>query len=314
MGEYSFIFLFDVNVADERMAVMVVRSMTGYGRGEASSLNKKISVEVKSVNHRFLEIVVRMPKQLLPLEERIKKVVQEKISRGRVDLFLTLEETGDKKRLVKVDKALGLAYYNALRELAESCKIPEKVDLVNLSQMPGVLNLEDEEDDIDAIWPLVQDAVERAIQGLATMRTVEGQKMADDLNKRSGIISQYVMEIEGRSPLVVQEYGEKLTQRIKELLGEVQVDDSKLANEVAFFADKASITEELVRLKSHLDQMEDILKSDDSIGRKLDFLVQEMNREINTIGSKANDLTINRYVVEVKGELEKVREQVQNLE
>jgi len=292
----------------------VVKSMTGYGRGEASSLDKKISVEAKSVNHRFLEIVVRMPKQILPLEERIKKVVQERINRGRVDLFLTLEETGDKKRLVKVDKALGLAYYNALRELAESCRIPEKVDLVDLSQMPGVLNLEDEEDDIEAIWPLVKDAVEKAVQGLVNMRTVEGQKLADDLKTRSNIISQYIVHIEERSPIVVQEYGEKLSQRIKELLTEVEVDESKLANEVAFFADRASITEELVRLKSHLDQMGDILESNDSIGRKLDFLVQEMNREINTIGSKANDLTINRYVVEVKSELEKVREQVQNLE
>ncbi|MEL7568009.1 MAG: YicC/YloC family endoribonuclease, partial [Dehalobacterium sp.] len=240
--------------------------------------------------------------------------VQERINRGRVDLFLTLEETGDKKRLVKVDKALGLAYYNALRELAESCRIPEKVDLVDLSQMSGVLNLEDEEDDIEAIWPTVQDAVEKAVQGLVNMRIVEGQKLADDLKNRSCIISQYIVRIEERSPLVVQEYGEKLAQRIKELLGEVEVDESKLANEVAFFADRASITEELVRLKSHLNQMEDILESNDSIGRKLDFLVQEMNREINTIGSKANDLTINRYVVEVKSELEKVREQVQNLE
>lgn len=292
----------------------VVRSMTGYGRGESSSPEQKISVEAKSVNHRFLEIVVRMPKQLLPLEDRLKKVVQEKLSRGRVDLFLTLEETGDKKRLVKVDKELGLAYYNALRELAEACQIPEEFDLAHLSQMPGVLNIEDEEDDLEAIWPLVKDGVEQAIQGLVAMRTAEGKKLADDLKKRRDMISDYCLLIEERSPLVVQEYQEKLTLRIKELLGEIQLDDSKLANEVAFFADKASITEELVRLKSHLDQMDNILMEDDAIGRKLDFLVQEMNREINTIGSKANDLTINRYVVEVKSELEKVREQVQNLE
>lgn len=292
----------------------MIRSMTGYGRGEASSQDKKISVEAKSVNHRFLEIVVRMPKQLFPLEERIKKVIQGKIIRGRVDVFLTLEETGDKKRLVKVDKELGLAYYNALRELAEACCVSDKIDLVHISQMPGVLKLEDEEDDLETIWPLVQESVEKAIHDLTAMRTVEGQKLADDLNKRGNIISQYTLQIEERSPLVVQEYGAKLDQRIKELLGEVEIDESKLSNEVAFFADRASITEELVRLKSHLEQMEDILKSDESVGRKLDFLVQEMNREINTIGSKSNDLNINRYVVEVKSELEKVREQVQNLE
>lgn len=292
----------------------VVRSMTGYGRGESSVLGKKISVEAKSVNHRFLEIVVRMPKQLFPLEERIKKVVQEKITRGRVDIFLTLEETGEKKRLVKVDKELGLAYYNALRELAEACKIPEKFDLVNLSQMPGVFNVEDEEDDLETVWPAVQEAVEKAVHGIADMRKTEGQKLEQDLIKRSRIISDHVVLIEERSPLVVLEYRDKLTQRVQELLGEVEVDGSKLVNEVAFFADRASIAEELVRLRSHLAQMGDILQSGDAIGRKLDFLVQEMNREINTIGSKANDLTINRYVVEVKSELEKIREQIQNLE
>jgi uncharacterized protein (TIGR00255 family) len=292
----------------------MVKSMTGYGRGEASSPEQKITVEAKSVNHRFLEIVVRMPKQLLPLEEPLKKLVQEKITRGRVDIFLTLEETGEKKRLVKVDKELGLAYYNALRELAGVCKIPENIDLLHLSQMPGVLSAEDEEDDLEAVWPLLKTGVEQAIQGLVAMRAAEGEKLAHDLKKRRDIICDYVVLIEERSPLVVQEYQEKLGQRVQELLGEIQLDENKLANEVVFFADKASIAEELVRLKSHLDQMTGILAGEDAVGRKLEFLVQEMNREINTIGSKANDLTINRYVVEVKSELEKVREQVQNLE
>jgi len=292
----------------------MVKSMTGYGRGEASSLEQKITVEAKSVNHRFLEIVVRMPKQLSPLEERVKKVVQEKITRGRVDIFLTLEETGEKKRLVKVDKELGLAYYNALRELAGLCHLPESIDLVHISQMPGVLCVEDEEDDLEAVWPLLKTGVEQAIQGLVAMRAAEGEKLAHDLKKRRDTIYDYVVLIEERSPLVVQEYQEKLSQRVQELLGEIQIDENKLANEVAFFADKASIAEELVRLKSHLDQMTGMLAGEDAVGRKLDFLVQEMNREINTIGSKANDMTINRYVVEVKSELEKVREQVQNLE
>ncbi|HHT62806.1 MAG: YicC/YloC family endoribonuclease [Bacillota bacterium] len=292
----------------------MVKSMTGYGRGESFSSDKKVTVEAKSVNHRFLEIVVRMPKQLLPLEDRLKKVVQAKIARGRVDIFLTLEETESKKRLVKVDKELSLAYYNALRELAETCHIPEKFDLEYLSQLPGVLNIEDEEEDLEAVWPLVQEGVEKAIQDLVTMRTAEGEKLADDLKKRKDIISGYVVLIKERSPFVVQEYQEKLTQRVKELLGEIELDESKLANEVAFFADRASISEELVRLNSHLDQMSDMLSGDEAVGRKLDFLVQEMNREINTIGSKANELIIARYVVEVKSELEKVREQVQNLE
>nr|WP_089612573.1 YicC/YloC family endoribonuclease [Dehalobacterium formicoaceticum] len=292
----------------------MVRSMTGYGRGAGSSANQMITVEAKSVNHRYLEIVVRMPKQLLPLEERIKKLVQEKVTRGRLDLFLTLEKTGDQKNLVKVDKEIGLAYYKALKELSSLCQIGEEINLAQLAQMPGVIMIEEEKEDLEAIWPGIEEAVIQACQELVTMRTGEGEKLALDLKNRGRDILDYVRQIEERSPLVVQEYQEKLTQRVQELLGEIQIDESKLASEVAFFADRASITEELVRLKSHLSQMNLFLDSNDAVGRKLDFLVQEMNREINTIGSKGNDLAINRVVVEVKSELEKVREQVQNLE
>ncbi|MEN3002761.1 YicC/YloC family endoribonuclease [Dehalobacterium formicoaceticum] len=292
----------------------LVRSMTGYGRGAGSSANQMITVEAKSVNHRYLEIVVRMPKQLLPLEERIKKLVQEKVTRGRLDLFLTLEKTGDQKNLVKVDKEIGLAYYKALKELSSLCQIGEEINLAQLAQMPGVIMIEEEKEDLEAMWPGIEEAVIQACQELVTMRTGEGEKLALDLKNRGRDILDYVRQIEERSPLVVQEYQEKLTQRVQELLGEIQIDESKLASEVAFFADRASITEELVRLKSHLSQMNLFLDSNDAVGRKLDFLVQEMNREINTIGSKGNDLAINRVVVEVKSELEKVREQVQNLE
>jgi len=292
----------------------LVRSMTGYGRGEAVSANKRFTIEVKSVNHRFLEIMVRMPKQLLPLEEKIKKTVQEKVSRGRVDIFISLEETGEKKRVVKIDKELGLAYYNGLRELAETCGIPEKFDVISLSALPGILLVEDEEDDLESAWYAVQNGLTQAIEELVAMRTVEGEKLASDLWKRKEIIFDYVMQIKERSSLVVNEYRQKLQQRVQDLLGEIEVDQNKLANEVAFFADRASITEELVRLESHLSQMGEIIKSQDAVGRKLDFLGQEINREINTIGAKANDLTVSHLVVAVKSELEKVREQVQNLE
>ncbi|MDD2498607.1 MAG: YicC family protein [Desulfitobacteriaceae bacterium] len=292
----------------------MVKSMTGYGRGEAASDSHRITVEAKSVNHRFLEIVVRMPKQLLPLEEKIKSLVQEKVTRGRVDIFISLEENGEKKRLVKVDKELGLAYYNALRQLADTWGIPEKFDLVQMASLPGLLSLENEEDDLEAVWSVINEALICAMDDLIGMRASEGEKLAKDLLKRRETIAAYVDSIAERSPLVVSEYQEKLSQRIQELLGEVQIDESRLANEVAFFADRASITEELVRLNSHLEQMSHILSHDDAVGRKLDFLGQEMNREINTIGSKANDLAIGRLVVEVKSELEKVREQVQNLE
>ena len=293
---------------------MMVKSMTGYGRGEAYSSLKRILVELKSVNNRFAEVVIRMPKHLLPLEERVKKTVQDKISRGRVDVFITLEENESKKRLVKVDKELGLAYYNALRELADTCGIPEKFDLVSMAAMPGMLVVEAAEDDLDEMWPAIEEAVCRGLDALVAMRQVEGQKLAADLLKRREIIGGFVASIEERAPQVVSSHQEKLQARIQELLGEIQVDEAKLANEVAFFADRASITEELVRLDSHLSQMVEIIQLEDAVGRKLDFLGQEMNREINTIGSKSNDLVISRLVLEVKSELEKVREQVQNLE
>lgn len=292
----------------------MVKSMTGYGRGEAAGEGRQVIVEVKSVNHRFLEVSVRMPKQLLALEERIRKAIQQQISRGRVDVFISLKETGEKKRLVKVDKELGQAYYNALRELASTWGIPEKFELVPMSALPGLLNLEDEEEDLEVVWTVIDKALSSAVSNLIVMRTVEGEKLAKDLSNRKKVISDYVAQIGERSPQVVLEYRDKLLQRVQELLSDIEVDQTRLANEVAFFADRASIDEELVRLSSHLDQMDDILKSGEAAGRKLDFLGQEMNREINTIGSKANDLAIGRLVVDVKSELEKVREQVQNLE
>jgi len=292
----------------------LVKSMTGYGRGDGFAAQKKITVELKSVNNRFTEVVVRMPKHLLPLEERVKKTVQDRVSRGRVDVFITLEEAEEKKRLVKVDKELGLAYYNALRELADTCGIPEKFDLVSMASMPGMLVVEAAEDDLETMWPAIQEATGKALDALVAMRQAEGQKLAEDLLKRREIIGAYVADISQRAPQVVSSYQEKLRGRIQELLGETQIDENKLANEVAFFADRASITEELVRLDSHLQQMAEIIGCEDAVGRKLDFLGQEMNREINTIGSKANDLAISRQVLEVKSELEKVREQVQNLE
>jgi uncharacterized protein (TIGR00255 family) len=292
----------------------LIKSMTGYGRGDATSERERITVETKSVNNRFLEIVVRMPKQFLPLEERVKKIVQEKLNRGRVDVFISLEETGENKRMVKVDKELGLAYYNSLKELAATCKIPENIDLIRMYLLPGLLTLEEEEKDLESVWLVIKEALVKSVDALVGMRAIEGAKLAQDLLHRKRLVSDCVRQIGERSPVIVTEYQEKMHQRVQELLGQIEIDESKLANEIAFFADKASITEELVRLESHFNQMENILSCDDTVGRKLDFLVQEMNREINTIGSKANDLTVSHLVVAVKSELEKVREQVQNIE
>jgi uncharacterized protein (TIGR00255 family) len=290
-------------------------SMTGFGRGEASGYGYHFTIELKAVNHRFFEVAVRMPRNLNMLEERIRKVLQEKIQRGRLDVYVNIKETEEKKRLVKVDKDLALSYDKTLKELAFSLEAPYETDIYRLAALPEVLSVEDPETDFELLWEPLRQALNEALNGFVQMRQVEGRKLAEDLLRRLHTIREQKDEIAGYSSTVVLEYQTRLRERIQVLLGEsVLLDEAKLANEVAFFADRASITEELVRLQSHFDQCQEALRSTEAVGRKLDFLVQEMNREINTIGSKANNLNIAQLVVQMKSELEKIREQVQNLE
>lgn len=290
-------------------------SMTGFGRGEASGHGYHFTIELKAVNHRFFEVSVRMPRNLNVLEERIRKILQEKIQRGRVDVFVNIKETEEKKRLVKVDKDLALSYDKTLKELAFALKTPYETDIYRLAVLPEVLSVEDSETDFELLWEPLSRAVTDALCGFVQMRQVEGERLAEDLSNRLHTIMGEKDEIAGYSNTVVSDYQSRLRERIQILLGENAIlDEAKLANEVAFFADRASITEELVRLQSHIDQCREALKSTEAVGRKLDFLVQEMNREINTIGSKGNNLNIAQLVVQMKSELEKIREQVQNLE
>jgi uncharacterized protein (TIGR00255 family) len=292
----------------------LVNSMTGYGRGEAEGEGKQITVELKSVNHRYLETVVRLPRQYNSLEEKIKRVIGEKVSRGRVEVYLNFAETGEKKRFIKVDKDLALAYDNTLEDLAKTLDISYSRDLYRLVSMPDVMSVEDTQEDLDAIWAVCNNALLIALTAFIEMRGQEGTRLQEDLIHRIDKIAQCIKEIEVRQPKVVKDYQEKLHLRLAELLVEIPVDENRMANEVASFADRISITEELVRLHSHLAQFKASLNLQEPIGRKLDFLLQELNREINTTGSKANDMEIARIVVEVKSELEKIREQVQNLE
>jgi len=291
-----------------------VSSMTGYGRGEAVGAGKQLTVELKSVNHRFLETVVRLPRQYSPLEDRIKRSVQEKVSRGRVEMHFNFKETGETKRFVKVDKDIAVAYDKALGDLAKTLGTAYTTDLYSLINLPEVVSVEDREEDLEALWSMCQEALHLALQAFLEMRGQEGARLRQDLLNRLEKIANCNKEIELRQPYVVKEYKEKLRARLAELLEEVPLDENRLANEVAVFADRVSITEELVRLASHLEQFKSSLNAKEPVGRKLDFLTQELNREINTIGSKANDLEITRVVVEVKSEIEKIREQVQNLE
>lgn len=293
----------------------MVKSMTGYGRGEAENEIHSIKVEIKAVNHRYNDISVRMPRHISYLEEKIKKMVKEQISRGKVDLYINLDYISESSTKIKVNIPLAKSYKFAFEELANELGLMDSVDLNDILNMSDVIEKEKIEVDEDLIWDLMKKALDMALTDIVTMKEAEGQALKLDMKERLKLIENTVIDIEKRSPLVVKEYKEKLTQRIEALLEEnMEVDEEKIAQEVVFFADKSNIDEELVRLKSHISQFLNILKESEAIGRKLDFLIQEMNREINTIGSKANDMDISQDVVELKSEIEKIREQVQNLE
>ena len=292
----------------------MVESMTGFGRGMASGDGYSITVEMKAVNHRFLEIYTRLPKQLLSREEALKKQLQNEFSRGKIDVFVSFESAGAKKAVVKVDKELAMAYHNALAALGESLNLPSQLSLQELASMNGVLSLEAPQDDEEAIAALLTAAVAQAAEQLLLMRRQEGAALAADLLARLAFVEERAGLIAACAPQVVREQKARLEQRLAELLGATPIDENRLANELAFFADKVDISEELTRLSSHLAQFRQTLAGSGPIGRKLDFIQQEMLREANTVGSKAQALAINRTVIEVKSELEKIREQIQNIE
>lgn len=292
----------------------MLKSMTGYGRGEADAGGQKFTVELKSVNHRFSEVVVRMPRMMSGLEERIRRMILQRIGRGRVDGFISVEETEQKAKQVKVDKALALAYHNAIKELQQSMPVFGEIELRDIINMPNVLEVTDPEEDLEELWPGVEAAVNEALDQLINMRSVEGARLCADIEMRLQMIKGLNEEIQKRAPLVVDEYRERLKQRLDEWQTQSILDENRLVSEIAIFAERSNITEETVRLTSHLEQMAKCLQSEEPAGRKLDFIVQEMNREINTIGSKANDLQISKAVINAKSELEKIREQVQNIE
>lgn len=297
-----------------RQVGALLKSMTGYGRGEAANADYRLTIEIKAVNHRFLEISVRLPKQLNPLEDTVKKAIQGRLNRGKVDVFISLEETESKRNALKVDTDLAIVYYKALVQVADCCQISPTVDARTVALFPGVVSLEKEEADLEALVPVLDKALNQALAALLAMREAEGASLQADLLLRNRNITALVDAVRTAAPDVAATYAKKLRQRMEELLGEVILDEARLANEVAFFADKSDISEELARMESHLRQFEGVLGAGESIGRKLEFILQEMNREINTIGSKANDLFLSQQVIEAKSELEKMREQVQNVE
>lgn len=289
--------------------------MTGFGRGENTDSLRSFTVEIKSVNHRYNDIIVKMPKHLNYLEESIKKLIRNKVTRGRVEIYISLEYISQSDIEVKVDIPLATSYKKAIDVLCNELHIENNINIELLTRFPDVLKTQKREEDEDEIWACLKLAIEDSLNRLISMRIEEGKELANDIILKAKSIESMVKQIEERSPEVVLEYKTKLSNRIKELLEEkYEIDENKLANEVAYFADKCSINEEIVRLYSHINQMVKSLEADVPVGRKLDFLVQEMNREVNTIGSKVGDIDITNKVVDIKSELEKIREQIQNIE
>lgn len=291
----------------------MVKSMTGFGRSQVQQNGYDISCELKTVNHRYFDIHTRIPRRYLFLEEKIKEELKKNLQRGRIEISINIEKIGDMARNIKVDKGLAIAYYDSLKDLAEHLNIASEFRVIDVFRLPDVFNLIDDQEDPDIIWAALQSALDEALQSLVEMRSKEGANLARDIAQRNSYILTEVEKLEQRAPLVAREYQERLHKRIAEMTNNM-ADESRVIQEAAIFADKASITEEIVRLKSHIGHLRDLLDSGQSVGRKLDFLVQEMFREINTVASKANDIEMSQIVVDVKAELEKIREQIQNIE
>lgn len=291
----------------------MVKSMTGFGRSQVRQNGYDISCELKTVNHRYFDIHTRMPRRYMFLEEKIKEELKKNLQRGRIEISINIEKTGDMARNIKVDKGLAIAYYDSLKDLAEHLNIASEFRVIDVFRLPDVFNPIDDQEDPDIIWAALQSALDEALQSLVEMRSKEGLNLARDIAQRNAYILTEVEKLEQRSPLVAREYQERLHKRIAEMTNNM-ADEGRVIQEAAIFADKASITEEIVRLKSHIGHLRDLLNSGQSVGRKLDFLIQEMFREINTVASKANDIEMSQIVVDVKAELEKIREQIQNIE
>ncbi len=290
-----------------------MKSMTGFGRARLERENRTYNIEIKSVNHRYNDITVKMPKGISYLEEKVKKEISSKISRGKVDVYITFDNNSSEGKNIKINKEIASIYIKELKTLAQENDIKEDISVTEIFKFPDVLSIENVEDE-ELIWSELYTCLDNAITSLMEMRKREGNKIKEDLEKRIEKISEKVNEISTYSTRLVEEYVVKLETRIKEILNTDVVDKDRLAQEIVIYADKCSVEEEITRLKSHMIQFKELINMDTPIGKKIDFLIQEMNRETNTIGSKSGNLLITNLVIDIKTELEDIREQVQNIE
>lgn len=288
--------------------------MTGFGRCEIAEKERKITVEIKAVNHRYLDVNIKMPKKLNFFESSIRTLLKEYIQRGKVDIFVTYEDYTENNVTLKYNQELAAEYVKYISQMAEDFSLNNDLQACTLSRYPEVLTMEEQTVDEDALWATLEKAICGAAEQFVETRMREGTNLKEDLLQKLDGMLQYVEEIEKRSPEIIAEYRQKIQDKVAELLGDTQIDENRLATEVTIFADKICTDEETVRLKSHILATKETLSQGGSIGRKLDFIAQEMNREANTILSKANDLTVSDIAINLKTDIEKVREQIQNIE
>ena len=292
----------------------MIKSMTGFGRCEVLKDSRKFTVELKSVNHRYLDVNIRMPKKLNFFETSIRTLLKSYADRGKVDIFITYEDLSQSQVSVKYNAALAAEYLKYLNQMAEEFSLDNDVRVSTLSRYPEVFTMEECREDEDELWNGLKEALEGAFSQFVEMRTKEGERLKEDILLKLDLLSEQIRFIEERSPQIIAEYRTKLEEKMRELLEDTQIDDNRIAAEVILFADKICTDEEVVRLKSHIQHMKETLEESNGIGRKLDFIAQEMNREANTILSKANDLDISNRAISLKTEIEKIREQIQKIE
>ncbi len=292
----------------------MIKSMTGFGRGEFEQNQKKFLVEIKSVNHRYNDIFIRMPRQMTYLENKVRDVVKSQLSRGKIDVYINYEDNSENQRNIWFDKSLVSGYKKALESIRDGFSITDDITVSLIARFPDVLRVEDEKEDEEKLWQILEVAVEKALYAIIGMRAKEGKEIFNNLVEKAEHVLKELDKVKIQAPLVVKLYKQKLESRLNELLQNMTMDEGRLETEVALFADKCCIDEEIVRFESHVKQLKQTLLLNEPVGKKLDFIIQEMNRETNTMGSKANDLDITKSVVEIKYEIEKIRELVQNIE
>lgn len=292
----------------------MIRSMTGFGRCEAADGTQKVTVEIKSVNHRYQDIAIKMPKKLNCFESAVRNLLKAYIQRGKLDIFIAYEDCAENKILLKYNREIAGEYVKHMRQMAEDFSLPLELTASRLCSCPEVLFMEAQEIDKEQLWQLMEQAIKEAAEQFVDTRIREGEQLYRDLIGKLDQMSDYVDQIQQRAPQILTEYRRRLSDKMQELLGDTQVDESRLLTEVAIFADKICTDEEIVRLKSHINNMRETFQMEGSVGKNLDFIAQEMNREANTILSKANDIEVSKIAINLRATIEKVREQVQNIE